>query len=313
MTAVDAAGTVYVPRPVDRESWLRWRREGIGGSDAAAIVNLDPWSSPMAVWLDKRGITEDSDATEAMEWGLLLENIVADEFERRTGLYVTHRQLCALRADEPFLRVTLDGHVAESRDPAQGAELGVFESKTTGREDRWEDGVPFHVQLQVQHQMLVTGLRHAWVAVLIAGQRMEIFELERDELAIGALLTAERSFWKRVVDNDAPPVTDHPATVDALRSVRSEPGKTVELPVHARPIVEALRDARSARKAAGDLVTHFETFVRSWLLDADEGTVDGQPVVTWTQSERAGYEVAPTTVRTLRLVDPDKPKRKRAS
>jgi len=51
VTAVTLAKTLDMPR----EQWLELRRQGIGGSDAAAILGMNPWKSPMDVWLEKTG------------------------------------------------------------------------------------------------------------------------------------------------------------------------------------------------------------------------------------------------------------------
>lgn len=78
-------------KQMTRNQWLHWRRKGIGGSDASAIAGINPWKSPMAVWLDKTGQIEPEEAGEAAYWGNVLENVVADEFKERTGFYLQRR------------------------------------------------------------------------------------------------------------------------------------------------------------------------------------------------------------------------------
>src|SRR5690606_20076292 len=77
---------------MSRDEWLQARRRGIGGSDAAVIAGLDPFKSPVRLWMEKRGEIEEEPAGEAAEWGLLLEPVIAREFERRTGKRVRRRQ-----------------------------------------------------------------------------------------------------------------------------------------------------------------------------------------------------------------------------
>ena len=54
---IPSAAAVVAPDPnapdLDRTAWLRWRQKGLGGSDAAAIVGLDPFRSAMMVWLER--------------------------------------------------------------------------------------------------------------------------------------------------------------------------------------------------------------------------------------------------------------------
>lgn len=59
------------------------------------------------------------------------------------------------------------------------------------------------LQLQVHHQLAVTGKQAADVAVLLGGQRLEIHRIERDERLIARLIELERQFW-RYVETDAP-------------------------------------------------------------------------------------------------------------
>lgn len=62
---------------MSREDWLEQRRHTIGGSDAAGIIGLSKWSSPVSVWADKTGRLPDKPDTEAMRLGRDLEGYVA--------------------------------------------------------------------------------------------------------------------------------------------------------------------------------------------------------------------------------------------
>lgn len=73
----------------DREVWLRDRKKGIGGSDVAAVLGLSPWRTPLDVFNDKTAETVDEKPqSEAAHFGTILEDVVADEFARRTGFKV---------------------------------------------------------------------------------------------------------------------------------------------------------------------------------------------------------------------------------
>ena len=45
---------------LDREAWLDVRKGGIGSSDAAAAVGLNPYKSPLELWLEKTGRSQDA-------------------------------------------------------------------------------------------------------------------------------------------------------------------------------------------------------------------------------------------------------------
>lgn len=68
----------------------------------------------------------------------------------------------------------------------------------------WRDGVPEYVQLQVMHQLAVIGHRAADMAVLVYGQELRVFRIERDEVLIARLITLEKQFWDMVQQGVAP-------------------------------------------------------------------------------------------------------------
>ena len=54
---------------LSREEWLRYRKQGIGGSDVAAIFGISKWNSAIYLWLKKKTLTaDDTQENEAMEW-----------------------------------------------------------------------------------------------------------------------------------------------------------------------------------------------------------------------------------------------------
>ncbi len=95
---------------LDRNQWLAVRKRGIGSSDAAAAVGLNPYKSQLELWMEKTGrdadlpkIDLDDDSTPTY-WGSLLEHIVAAQYTRRTGNRVRRlNSNGACRAGNPAL------------------------------------------------------------------------------------------------------------------------------------------------------------------------------------------------------------------
>ena len=104
----------------------------------------------------------------------------------------TARQCGAVQHPEhPWMLANLDREVVGT------PEVQILECKTTGIHGAklWKDGVPDYVQLQVMHQLAVTGKQAADVAVLIGGQELQVHRIERDEAVIEQLIDLERQFW----------------------------------------------------------------------------------------------------------------------
>ena len=273
--------------------WRAWRRGGIGGSDAAVITGDDPFTSPYSLWLDKSGHLLDraESSDEPQWWGRKLETAVIERFEHDTDLHVVKRQLCIEAAGANWRRATLDGLVCENwggGEPLPEA-LGIFEGKTASRRaHEWRDGPPTHVQLQVQHNLDVAGLDHAWLAVLLTTPviHFELFEIERDESILRPLRRLEERFWRRVLEGDPPPVTwqDRSAVASAFaNSVKDE----LQLPADAERFVEQLRDARE-RKRDAERDEDAAVAQLGVLLQEHETGLDehGLPMITWKRQSR---------------------------
>jgi len=291
------ARLVIAPSLTDRRAWLEWRRGGIGASDAAAIAGLDPFKGAMSIWLDKtHRLPLDDDDAEYRRWGNLLEPAIAEEFEKRTGLHVTGRGELVEHPEHKWMRSTIDGFVCESGEPWPSyPALGALEIKTVAgfKSKDWAEQVPDHFQLQVQHQLAVTGLQHAWLAVLFGGQRMEIRELERDEELIDSLLELEDAFWTKHVLADVPPSSDgyEATTEDLRRAFAGGGGETVILPSEAETLIAQRAEAKDVMKAAEKSCAEAEQALMALLGDAEIGLRDGRPRVTWKRFERSTIDL----------------------
>jgi len=216
---------------IDRDEWLAVRKTGIGGSDAAAAVGLSPYKSQLELWLEKTGRDTDleqpdpNDTTHPVFWGTLLEPIVAAAYTQQTGNRVRKVNAVLRHSTVPFMLANLDREVVGVPD------VQILECKTAGEfgSRLWKDGVPEYVQLQVQHQLAVTGKQAADVAVLLCGQSLQVFRIERDDALIGRLIELERQFWG-YVGTDTPPPADGSESADrALRCLYpKDAGTTVD-------------------------------------------------------------------------------------
>lgn len=206
-------------KQLSRADWLSVRRTGIGGSDAAAAVGLSPYKSQLELWLEKTGRDAElpkpdpNDTTEPVYWGTLLEPIVAAAYTQQTGNRVRKINAVLQHPTIPFMLANLD------REVVGVPNVQILECKTAGEfgARHWQDGVPEYVQLQVQHQLAVTGKRAADVAVLLCGQQLAVHRMERDDDLIARLIPLEAQFW-HYVETDTPPPGDGSESADrALR------------------------------------------------------------------------------------------------
>jgi putative phage-type endonuclease len=202
-----------------RDEWLAIRKKGIGSSDAAAAVGLNPYKSQLELWLEKTGKDQalpkidPDDESSPTYWGSLLEPIVAAHYTKRTGNRVRRINAVLQHASEPWMMANIDREIMGDEN------VQILECKTAGLNGArlWKEGVPEYVQLQVMHQLAVTGKNAADVAVLICGQELQVHRIARDEQMIAHLIELERAFWRYVEAELAPPADGSESADRALR------------------------------------------------------------------------------------------------
>ena len=208
------------------EEWLAERRKSIGGSDAAAIVGMNHYVTPYALWADKTGRLPDQPDNEAMRQGRDLEQYVADRFTEATGKRVRRHTAMFHNPDYPFAHANIDRAVIGERAGLECKTTSIMNLK------KFRNGeYPENYYVQCVHYMAVTGWNRWYLAVLILNQGFHWFVIERDQAEIDALMQAEHDFWNAYVLPDVPPPVDGlPATSEALASAYALPnGDTVDL------------------------------------------------------------------------------------
>lgn len=204
---------------LSRDEWLEVRKHGIGSSDAAAAVGLNPYKSQLQLWMEKTGRDADlpqpdpDDTRSPVYWGTLLEPIVAASYTKQTGRRVRKVNAVLQHPERPWMLANIDREVIGAGD------VQILECKTAGEFGArlWKDGVPEYVQLQVQHQLAVTGKHAADVAVLICGQQLQVHRIQRDDDLIAKLMMLQERFWHYVTSDTPPPVDGSDSAATALQ------------------------------------------------------------------------------------------------
>jgi predicted phage-related endonuclease len=161
-----------------------------------------------------------------MFWGTLLEAFVAAHYTKKTGNRIRKINAVLQHSEFPWMLANLD------REVLGAADVQILECKTAGMNGAklWRDGVPEYVQLQVMHQLAVTGKQAADVAVLVCGNEFQVYRIERDDALIARLIQLEAKFWE-YIENDTPPPADGSDSAEvALRCLYpNDNGKTMDL------------------------------------------------------------------------------------
>lgn len=189
--------------PDNREQWLELRRRGLGGSDAATVVGLNPWSSKLALYADKMGLLPEKEDNEAMRQGRDFEDYVAKRWEEATGKKVQRVNFILANETYPFAFANIDRRVV--------GEQAILECKTTSvynKTDFEQGDIPPTYYVQCQHYLAVTGYERAYLAVLVLNKGFFHYTIERNQGEIDALMQAEYTFWTEYVQKQIPPDPD---------------------------------------------------------------------------------------------------------
>lgn len=274
----------------DHEKWLEARALGIGGSDAAVIMGMNPYKSPYQLWLEKTGQAEAPDLShvQAVYWGSKNEANIADWFQETTGKKV--RKLGTLQSrSHPFMLANVDRAVI-------GENAGL-EIKTAGVSQyrKWKDDeIPDAYYCQCLHYMAVTGSDYWYIAVLLGGNEAKWKRIERNEEDIQHLIMAETDFWKLVETKTPPPVDGSDSCAAALSAQYKggDPNFSVVLQPSAEDVIESLENDKAIMDALRKQITEKENRLKALLGNAEEGTTDHYRVLWRTQAGRPSAPLA---------------------
>jgi len=275
------------------------RLRGIGSSDSAAAIGLNPYYTSVELWQEKRGELPPFIGNEATKWGKLLEAPVRQEFAEQTGRVVRLPPDTLVHPKYSWLVCHPDGVTDDGR---------LYEGKTARYPDGWGDSgtdqVPEHYLIQCQHGMMVTGLPVCDLAVLIGGQDFRMYVIPADEGLQAAILDAEAEFWTHVTRGTRPPLDlSAPGAIAVLK--RLYPGTNGQT-VKASADIEAWRVKLENSKAAGKSAEKVEAEAKAALLEfMGEASVlrfgDGRGFRR-AKVERKGYVVEPTSYIDARFI-----------
>ena len=274
---------------MSQEEWLKWRKKGIGGSDIGTLMGFNQYSSPFMVFVDKTtDYNKDLSDNEAVYWGTTLEEIVAKEFEKRTGKKVRRLNSILQSIESPFALANVDFKIA-------GEKAGL-ECKTTNafNSAEWQDDeIPASYICQCQWYMYVTGYERWHIACLIGGQRFVHKCIVRDDELIQYMVDVAKNFWENnVLKNEAPVVDGSDSCTEYLKDNYSvDNGAEIRLTSDISALVESLYDVKNQEKILSKQKTDLENRIKQYLGEAQSGMNEKYTVIWKTQRGRPKFDL----------------------
>ena len=172
--------------------WLEWRSNGIGASDAPAIMGENPWKSAVHLLSEKLGIAEKFEGNAAMARGTALEPEARKRYEAISNIRVA--PACLQSTKHTWQRASVDGLAANGSAVVEiKCGESVYKRTASSRQ------VPSYYIGQLQHILAVTDLPHidffCWLPNLPAIHLC----IKRDDRYIARLIVAEQAFWQQLL------------------------------------------------------------------------------------------------------------------
>ena len=217
--------TVY---PKSELEWLQARTNDITSTEISALFGISPYITEFELWHRKK--TKDVVKIEEntrMKWGKRLEPTIAMGIAEDHDLKIT--------PFKEYVRL-IDFKIGSSFDYSIGSD-GLLEIKNVDARvynSGWEisdDDIqaPNHIEMQVQHQLLVSGRKYALIGAFIGGNEITLLKREPDKDIQDAILRKTKAFWASIEANQ-PPKPDFEKDYEFIRHLNSyaEPGKIIE-------------------------------------------------------------------------------------
>ena len=254
------------------------RRKFLGSSDAAAVLGLSRWTTPLELWAKKTGEVEyPDDPSLAKTLGVRLEEVVAELFTEKTGLKVRRVNTPRVHPDYPFLSAQIDREVVGDDSILECKTANSFKTK------EWaEDEIPQEYIVQVNHQLAVTGKRKAYIACLIGNHQFVSKVIERDEALLKSLVEKEVEFWTKYVVPKVMPGIITARDSDVLNRLfpDAQPGNLLDLGDEITRLIEQRNASIQDVKIVEENIDRIENQIKAALRENEAG-VAGKFLIQW--------------------------------
>ena len=174
------------------------RNSGIGGSDATYLA-AGKWKELYEI---KKGISEQEDLSFILpvQLGIYTESFNREWFTAHNDMNVQEQEGTFVHKEYDYIYANVDGFVLSN----ELKPIGIFEAKHTNAFMK-EDKVIDKYYAQIQHYLVVSNLKQAWLSVIFGNVRWKAFIVSQDKKFQRKLLNAEHQFWTLHVEKDVAP------------------------------------------------------------------------------------------------------------
>jgi putative phage-type endonuclease len=289
--------TTEIIVPSNQEHWLAMRKLDVTSTESACLFGESPYMTRFDLWHRKRtGIVPEFKTNDRMAWGNRLEAAIAYGIAEEQGWEIKPMKEY-FRNPDLRMGSSFDFVITSLGEPVH---LEIKNVDYLAFRDGWlehEDGsveAPIHIEMQVQHQMAVSGFKRSFIGAFIGGNRGVVIERERDEDVIAAIKAKVADFWRTVDAGQEPdPVMPGDAEVIIGLNQYAKPGKVLDASSDdvLADLIEQYKTAAAAEKNAEDDKKVAKAAIFKHIGDAEKVLTGG-----WSLSCAMQADTPPTLI-----------------
>lgn len=228
------------------------RRAFLGGSDAAAVMGMSPWKTPLDLWREKMGDAVDEPDPQrqrVLNRGKRLEPVALDMLIEEEGVNVIRRSTPERPnrysdAEFPYMRAEIDFEWADEHGVVHNGEIKTVHPRVASLKfgEEGTDEIPLEYYIQALHGQMVTGRSLTLFGVLVGADTLLRYYVKRDDEMIAELRRRLVRFWEYHVAQQVPP--DPVNLEDCLHLMQRIRPQRVEVPPEILQAVDMLKRAR---------------------------------------------------------------------
>lgn len=292
----DDLSAVQWVEPESEEAWLALRAKHVTSTEAAALFGLSPYGTRFELWHRKKGnVASAFEENERTVWGKRLQDAIAYGVGQERGWKVAPMNEYAYI---PALRM---GSSFDFQAYCETRGIGILEIKNVDysvyKREWLDDEAPDHIEVQLQHQLEITGYAWGCIAALVGGNTLKIVERERDPDMGAAIRQEIESFWKSIDlgHEPSPDFTQDAETIARLYS-RSGGGEKAMDDPHLERLAKSYLQALSDEKLAAGIKEATAAEIKTIIGNSDVVFCNGVKISAKEVAGNPGKEITPDMV-----------------
>lgn len=289
----------------ERIAWLKARKQGIGGSDCAAVLGMSKWKTPLQIYQDKISNEIIENNSEPVYWGIIHEPQIIKKYSIVTGKKCITDNPMFTSKKYPWLFANIDALI--KNEPL------ILEAKSTRFfNDKWgeagSDEIPQEYLIQCAHYCLILAefreTKGVDIAALGSTNDFRVYHYKRNKVLEKYIIDITNDFWhKYVLKKEPPPFSNLDNAKDFYKKVN--PNTFIVADAQIQELHEQLKSLKENVKNHEKQIEVLKNELQFFMKDKETLIdVDNNKLITWKQQNRKGYTkvVEPTSFRMFKVL-----------